>query len=691
MRFRFYLWILLATMAALFASGGDSIARSLSLKTLVAMRDQVTALSKAGKYFEAIPLSERYALAIRQQFGETHKFYSAALNDLGSLYSGVGKQQEAEAAYRKAIEINEVRFGPEHVEGAPALNNLAWLLHNMGRFTELEKLHRRALSIDEAAYGPDEPATAIDLNNLALLLKDMGRNEEAEVLHRRALKIDETKLGPDDPQTANDMVALASLLGAMERHVEAEQLLRKALAIERKKLGPNHPNYAGTLNNLGVLLNRTNRLKEAEEVTRQALRITEARLGANHYQVAIAVSNLASLVEAGGNLREAESLYRRALQIDEQSLGTDHPFLAGDLVALAGVLEQQGDWAAALPYRTRAKPLMSLSAVAARGDISRRVIERRHGEYFRAHARALHRVDAKNPTTLPEAFELAQLALQTSAADALSNLAARFAKGDTKLAGLVRVQQDLTSQREAAYRRLDQATGNADLGAVAVARSDVAAAETKLKANASILEREFKDYAEFSDPKPLPLREAQRLLHDHEALILTIDIPQLNALPEETIVFVMTNTSTGARPPTSSVAGFAPSICSQCWPAACSHRVASRPQRSAATRPVRALVPSSVCSQRASFVVPFDLARAHELYNALLGPAEDLIKGKQLIIVPSGPLTSLPFNVLITERPKVAIPNKLAEYREASWLGGARPLACCRRLPRSKHYASSLR
>ena len=33
------------------------------------------------------------------------------------------------------------------------------------------------------------------------------------------------------------------------------------------------------------------------------------------------------------------------------------------------------------------------------------------------------------------------------------------------------------------------------------------------------------------------------------------------------------------------------------------------------------------------------LARAHELYKALLGPAEDLIRGKRLLIVPSGPLT----------------------------------------------------
>jgi CHAT domain-containing protein len=67
--------------------------------------------------------------------------------------------------------------------------------------------------------------------------------------------------------------------------------------------------------------------------------------------------------------------------------------------------------------------------------------------------------------------------------------------------------------------------------------------------------------------------------------------------------------------------------------------------------------------------LPFDLAAAHELYKVLIGPVEDMIKGKRLLIVPSGPLTSLPFNVLVTESPKTAIPETLVQYRDVTWLG----------------------
>ena len=70
----------------------------------------------------------------------------------------------------------------------------------------------------------------------------------------------------------------------------------------------------------------------------------------------------------------------------------------------------------------------------------------------------------------------------------------------------------------------------------------------------------------------------------------------------------------------------------------------------------------------------FDLGLAHELYNALIGPVEPLIRDKRhLMVVPSGALTALPFHLLVTEKPVVAVPQvkaarDLGAYRDAQWL-----------------------
>jgi CHAT domain-containing protein len=72
----------------------------------------------------------------------------------------------------------------------------------------------------------------------------------------------------------------------------------------------------------------------------------------------------------------------------------------------------------------------------------------------------------------------------------------------------------------------------------------------------------------------------------------------------------------------------------------------------------------------ASEPLPFDLAKAHELYRALFGEIEDMIRSKHhLLIVPSGPLTSIPFQVLVTEATAEARPRTFEGYRKVAWFG----------------------
>ena len=57
-----------------------------------------------------------------------------------------------------------------------------------------------------------------------------------------------------------------------------------------------------------------------------------------------------------------------------------------------------------------------------------------------------------------------------------------------------------------------------------------------------------------------------------------------------------------------------------------------------------------------------------ELYEALFGQVEDMIRGKQLLIVPSGPLTQLPFQVLVTAAPAKDGHKAKDANKDAAWL-----------------------
>jgi CHAT domain-containing protein len=67
--------------------------------------------------------------------------------------------------------------------------------------------------------------------------------------------------------------------------------------------------------------------------------------------------------------------------------------------------------------------------------------------------------------------------------------------------------------------------------------------------------------------------------------------------------------------------------------------------------------------------LPFQLASAHALFQILLAPLGPEIAGKDLLIVASGPLASLPFHVLVTQKPETPQVATDKSFAKAAWLG----------------------
>ena len=72
---------------------------------------------------------------------------------------------------------------------------------------------------------------------------------------------------------------------------------------------------------------------------------------------------------------------------------------------------------------------------------------------------------------------------------------------------------------------------------------------------------------------------------------------------------------------------------------------------------------------QAGVVRRFDLERAHALYRLVLAPVAGVLAGKRhLIVVPTGPLTSLPLQVLVTAPPPPSSTPPEQALRDAAWL-----------------------
>ena len=140
-----------------------------------------------------------------------------------------------------------------------------------------------------------------------------------------------------------------------------------------------------------------------------------------------------------------------------------------------------------------------------------------------------------------EMFKTAQWALPSEAAGSLTQMAARGAKGDPKLAALVRERQDLVEEwqkRDAARSAaVAQPPDKRDKGAEAVNVARLDAIDVRIAEFDNRLVAEFPDYAALARSTPLAVEEVQAQLDTSEALALFLDMPEWKPTAEETFIW----------------------------------------------------------------------------------------------------------------------------------------------------------
>jgi CHAT domain-containing protein/tetratricopeptide (TPR) repeat protein len=457
-RFGLMLWLALCAGVCMTAPS--------SAQGVAARGAHIEALSRAGKYTEAIPLARQLLADMEKAHGPVDRDVAGALNNLALLYSDVGNDADAEPMNKRAIAIMERVFGLDSREIAPELNNLAALYQRQERYGDAEPLFKRALAIREKSLPSGHPDVGQSLNNLATLYEKQ------------------------------------------DRHADSEPLFRRALAIYEKAAGPEHPAVATLLNNLGQVDKVQGRYDEAEPLIKRSLAIREKVLGRNHPDVARSLNNLADLYERQGRYADAGPLYQRALAIREQALGPEHPDVWTSLNNLAYFYQAESRTIDALPLvaraigKGRAQPRVALPVLFA--------------------AQRQQSVPAEE--ALDDALDAVQRGTQSSAASAVNKLAVRLAAGSDRLAELVRRDQDLAAEAEALDKAVLAAVSREpstrDAAAEQRNRQRLAVISAERAGLQKTLAGEFPDYAALSNPLPMKAAEIQALLSGDEALVV---------------------------------------------------------------------------------------------------------------------------------------------------------------------------
>ncbi len=226
-----------------------------------------------------------------------------------------GREQLAETA-----EPNEVS-----AEMSAVLGNIYFRL---GRYQEADELFSRAIGVRYHALGHRDIPTARMLSDYGLVLSDLDRLSEADSVYQISLNIISKTTGERTSEASNVYHNLASLYNGMSRFEEAEEMVHKAIDIRRQIYGDRSAELASSLHQLGVIQNRRSRYEESLESFRETLEIRLELLGDEHPLTITTLGNMAGSQASLGENEEAEQTYMKVLEIRKRIFGEYHPSVA---------------------------------------------------------------------------------------------------------------------------------------------------------------------------------------------------------------------------------------------------------------------------------------------------------------------------------------------------------------------------
>lgn len=228
----------LARAAELRASaGGNDYAMTLDLQAMLAWRlgnmEQAEALLR-----EALEQCTRDVAGRRQR--------AAVLGDFAGFLGDMGRFEEALPLAEESASLNDRLPGVPAENRAASLNNLATSYYGLGRYDDARAAFARAGALFETVQPRPELELSINYNNQSVLLARLGRTAEAIPLAEQSVALKRGVMGDDYVQLVRPLSHLAHYYAEVGRQEDAARAIAEALRLA-PRLYPNGGNDIGGL------------------------------------------------------------------------------------------------------------------------------------------------------------------------------------------------------------------------------------------------------------------------------------------------------------------------------------------------------------------------------------------------------------------------------------------------------------
>jgi CHAT domain-containing protein/Tfp pilus assembly protein PilF len=256
-----------------------------------------------GKYAEAMSRLQE-SLRIAQEINNK-RVEGSARNGIGIVYRRTARYAEALTQHEASLKI--ARETGDKAGEAAALNNIGNDYHSTGRYTEALTQYESSLSINREIGDRDGEADAV--SNIGVVYAMTGRYAEALSWQGESLKINR-EIGNKSSE-ARSLEEIGLVYEFMGRYADALGMFEAGLKIARE-IGDKSVE-ASALGNFGILYHATGKNAEALARYEDVLKIAQ-QMGERDVE-AMTFNNIGNIYSSTGRYDEALSQYQAGLKI----------------------------------------------------------------------------------------------------------------------------------------------------------------------------------------------------------------------------------------------------------------------------------------------------------------------------------------------------------------------------------------
>lgn len=179
-----------------------------------------------GNDISAREILDKASAQIETGLAQDPEVRARLMQVMGTVYSNLGLNSQAEPLTRHAMEIRSRELGRNNPETLGSAISLEEILDNESHYPEAEELARETLNASRKALGPGNRTTIEAERQLALILTDENHFPEAEKIDEEALAAAQKEFGAQDKLT----LAITGNLAINDAYQANMPLLRRRFA-----------------------------------------------------------------------------------------------------------------------------------------------------------------------------------------------------------------------------------------------------------------------------------------------------------------------------------------------------------------------------------------------------------------------------------------------------------------------------